>query len=262
MGVFKIEVSNMSFFLFSPLEQFEVRVLKPMTFIRLDVSFTVMSLFLLLAISCAFGFLYFGGSYKVFLVPTPLQSIVELSYRFLYGMLYQQAGSKASFFFPLIFVTFFFILSSNVIGLLAFSFTPTSHILITFFLAFSFNFCFLYFGFAWHKLRFLKLFVPSGVPRSLLPLMISIEVLSYLIRTISLSVRLFANMLAGHTLLFIFASFVRGLLRTSFLKILAVVPFCFLFAIFVLEIGIAFLQSYVFVLLLCIYLKDSLSPGH
>jgi len=177
-------------------------------------------------------------------------------------MLTQQAGtSKVSIrYFPLMFFTFFFILFSNLFGMLPYGFTITGHLFITFLIAFSFNLGFIFKGFSENGLSFLNLFVPSGAPKALLPLIVIIEVVSYLIRTFSLSIRLFANMMAGHCLLFVISSFVFSLIAASYFGAIALV-LVYLF-IFILEFAIAFLQAYVFTILLCIYLQDSLSPGH
>jgi len=175
-------------------------------------------------------------------------------------MIVQQAGLSAIKYFPYIFIIFFFILFSNLIGMLPFSFTITAHLSITFFLAFAFNFGFIILGFYKNSYKFLYLFKPAGTPAFLLPLIIVIEVVSYLIRTFSLSIRLFANMMAGHCLLFVISSFVFTLLSKNLLLVFPIV--LIYIAIFILEFSIAFLQAYVFTILLCIYLNDSLHPVH
>ena len=246
--------------IFSPLEQFEVYCIVPIKFGAIDFSFTIGSLYLCFIMF--FVVLVCILNCNLLLIPVSGQVLFEFFYKFLFGILSQQASMQGIFLFPLLVTTFLFIFLSNYIGLIGFSFTPTSHILITFILAFSFNLYFIYIGLEQHKIKFLKLFVPTGISVFILPLIVLIEVFSYLIRTVSLSVRLFANMLAGHTLLHIFATFVYILLHTTNLKLIAIVPFLFLFFIFILEIGIAFLQSYVFTLLLCIYLGNSLYPAH
>lgn len=175
-------------------------------------------------------------------------------------MLNQQAGAKALRFFPLFATTFFIILGANLIGLTPFGFTVTGHIIITFTLALAFNLGFVFLGLQLHKLHFLKLFVPSGVPQVLLPLIVVIEIVSYVIRTFSLSLRLFANMMAGHTLLQILASFVVAFLSVGgLISFVGLVPFALVFAVTVLEVAIAFLQAYVFTILLCIYANDSIN---
>jgi F-type H+-transporting ATPase subunit a len=247
--------------LFTPLEQFEVKVLQPLSFFGLfDISFTNLSYYLLLA-STAIAFFMLAGLYKAKLVPSRWQSAVELFYGFILGMVKQQAGREGFFLFPLFFFTFLFIFFSNLFGLFPFGFTPTGHIIITFVLAFSFNLGFLFIGFMKNGVSFLKLFVPSGSPAALLPLIVVIEVVSYLIRTFSLSLRLFANMMAGHTLLHILSSFVIAFIEAN-MVLFAIFPYLLVFFVGILEFGIAFLQAYVFVILLCIYLNDALHPGH
>ena len=175
-------------------------------------------------------------------------------------MLKSQAGLKGQQFFPILFVTFGFILGSNLIGLTPYAFTPTSQFVITFTMAFSFFLGLTFYGFIRQGMTYLTLFVPAGVPTALLPLLVAIEVMSYFLRPISLSVRLFANMLAGHTLLHIVAGFGTGLLK--FNLIVGILPLVALLAISGLEFGIAFLQAYVFVILLTIYLNDAIKVAH
>jgi F-type H+-transporting ATPase subunit a len=174
-------------------------------------------------------------------------------------MIENQAGLKGQYYFPLFFLTFGFVLLCNVLGLTPYAFTPTSHIIVTFMIAFSFFIGLTVIGFMRQGLAFLQIFVPSGVPLAILPLMILIEIMSYCIRPISLSVRLFANMLAGHTLLHIVAGFGVNLLKINL--IFGLLPIMLLLAITGLEFGIAFLQAYVFVILLSIYLNDSLNTA-
>ncbi|MCL4158401.1 UNVERIFIED_CONTAM: hypothetical protein GTU68_064413 [Idotea baltica] len=247
-------------FILSPLEQFEVNIFLPLSFFSIfDISITNATLYMFLAFG-SFLFLLFLGSYKLTVVPTRFQSVLELLYIFIFDMIKNQAGLKGQQFFPILFITFGFVLFCNVLGLTPYAFTPTSHIIVTFMLAFSFFIGLTIVGFSRQGLGFLKLFVPSGVPVAILPLMILIEIMSYCIRPISLSVRLFANMLAGHTLLHIVAGF--GISLLNFSVIVALLPVFLLLAISALEFGIAFLQAYVFVILLCIYLNDSISAGH
>lgn len=246
---------------FSPLEQFEINVLYPFSFLRIfDISLTNLTFYLLVSTG-SFIFFFLLAFYKPTIVPNKWQSLFEFFYFFVLGMVKQQAGRGGLFFFPLFFFTFFFIFFSNLFGLFPFGFTPTAHIVITFTLALAFNAAFLIIGFQKNGLAFLKLFVPSGSPVWLLPLIVNIELMSYFIRTFSLSLRLFANMMAGHTLLHILASFVLAFIKAN-KYIFALFPFLLVFFIGILEFGIAFLQAYVFVVLLCIYLNDALHPGH
>ncbi len=253
---------------FSPLEQFDAVFFFGFNFqewfswfpFNITFDFTNIALVMFVFIF----FLIFLGSFfsKKFLVPTFSQFFLEFFYKFIYEMLIQQAGTEkvAVRYFPLMFFTFFFILFSNLFGMLPYGFTITGHLFITFLIAFSFNLGFIFKGFSENGLSFLNLFVPSGAPKALLPLIVVIEVVSYLIRTFSLSIRLFANMMAGHCLLFVVSSFVFSLVAASYIGVIALI-FVYLF-IFILEFAIAFLQAYVFAILLCIYLQDSLSPGH
>jgi len=178
-------------------------------------------------------------------------------------MIKEQTHNSALSYFPLFLVVFVFILFSNLIGLVPFSFTTTAQFAITFALALSFNLGFIFLGFYKHGYKFLKLFVPSDAPMLLVPLIVVIEVVSYLIRTFSLSIRLFANMMAGHTLLHILTTFSLKMMKGGVLGVLfSLLPFVLVLAVFVLEFGIALIQAYVFVILLCIYINDSYHPGH
>jgi F-type H+-transporting ATPase subunit a len=248
----------MKFYL--PLEQFELNVLLSFYIFGFDFSFNTMTFYLIAVVFLIYVFIY-SGINRALVVPTMLQTLVEYIYKFIYGMIIQQAGKGGQRFFAILFTTFFYVLFSNLLGLIPYGFTTTSHIMITLSLAFMFNFGFILLGFNLHGLKFLNLFVPSGAPKALLPLIIVIEIVSYLIRTVSLSVRLFANMLAGHTLLYIMSSFVMAFINSGYL-ILAALPFIIILAVYVLELGIAFIQAYVFIILLVIYLNDALHPSH
>ena len=242
----------------SPLEQFEITIFQPLNFFGLlDFSFTNTSVYLILSTIVAFIFLY-SGVRKATLIPSRWQSVVELIYQFILGMIKQQVGPAGIRYFPFIFLIFIFILFSNLLGLLPFGFTTTGHIIITFTLALSINLGLVFLGFYRHGLLFLKLFVPQEAPAALLPLIVVIEVVSYLLRTFSLSIRLFANMMAGHTLLNILSSFIIAFANTNF-WFFAIMPFVLVFAVVCLEFGIAFLQAYVFTILVCIYLNDSIN---
>ena len=246
--------------MFSPLEQFEIHIFKSIDFFSLfDISITNATIYMFLSFFF-FLLLNFFGTYKSYIIPHKYQIIIELIYTFIFDLLKDQATLKGQFFFPILFVTFGFVLFSNFLGLMPYAFTPTSHITITFAIAFSFFVGLTIVGFMKQGISFLKLFVPSGVPVMLLPLIVLIEIMSYFIRPISLSVRLFANMLAGHTLLHIVAGFGISLFKKSF--VFGLIPVVFLLAVSFLEFGIAFLQAYVFIILLAIYLNDSLNASH
>lgn len=247
---------NMNFF--SPMEQFEVLILKGLKlFGNFDFSLTN-GVWYILLVGILLVFLLSLSVQRIKLVPTRIQSIMELLYEFIVEMLRKQAGSAAVEYVPLLFLVFIFIAGCNVVGLLPFSFTPTAQLIVTSTLSFSFNIAFLIIGFLIHGVGFLKLFVPAGSPKALLPLLVVIEIFSYSIRPISLSLRLFANMMAGHTLLHILSSFFWTL-AVSAVPLIAFFPGVLLVAVFFLELGIAFLQAYVFTILLAIYLNDSLN---
>jgi F-type H+-transporting ATPase subunit a len=239
-----------------PLEQFHIVRYIPLKIFGYDASFTNASLWMLMAIAAVTGFLIFSMR-NAALVPNRVQSVGEISYEFVANMLRESAGQEGMKYFPVIFTIFLFVLALNILGMIPLpglgAFTVTSHIIVTFALA---AFVFIgvtLIGIAKHGVHFFKLFVPSGVPIWLLPLIVVIELISYFIRPVSLSVRLFANMLAGHTMLAVFGSFVVAL---GFIG--GWVPLLFMVFIMGLEILVAFLQAYVFAVLSSIYLNDAL----
>jgi F-type H+-transporting ATPase subunit a len=198
------------------------------------------------------------------LVPGRLQSMAEVSYEFVASMVRSNTGPEGMRFFPFVFSLFTFILVSNVIGIIPYAFTVSSHIIITATLALLVFFTVLIYGFYRNGLKFLRVFVPSGIPIYILPLVVAIEVISFLTRPVSHSVRLFANMLAGHITLKVFAGFV-ALLGTSLGAIGwigGILPLALTVALTALELLVAFLQAYVFAILTCIYLNDAIHPGH
>jgi len=216
---------------------------------------TNVSLYLLLLTVLIIS-IFRGSLYNAKLVPTRSQLIVEEYFKFVRSIVKEQAANEGLKFLPLFFTTFTFILFSNFLGLLPLSATITAHLSITAFLALSFNLFFFFYGLSLHGLKFFNLFLPKGSPLILLPIIFIIEIISYSLRTISLSVRLFANMMAGHTLLHILASFI--FVSSS----LWIIPFILVIAVTLLEIGIAFLQAYVFLVLLCIYFNEAVHPVH
>lgn len=247
---------------FSPLEQFEVVVLKAINLGFFTLTFTNVT-FLLLYAFFLFSLLVYLNFYlsEGLLVPGRWQIFIESVYNFLLGLVKEQLGRDGLRYFPILFFTFIFIATANLLGLLPYSFTTTSHIILTFTLAFAFNLSFVIIGFQVNGLKFFTLFVPSGVKGPLLALIVVIEVFSYSIRSISLSVRLFANMLAGHTLVHLILTFGLVILKSKYFYLIFI-PFLFFVAIFVLEFVIALVQAYVFVLLLCIYLNETLHIAH
>jgi F-type H+-transporting ATPase subunit a len=198
------------------------------------------------------------------LVPGRFQSMAEISYEFVGQMIRTTAGDEGMKFFPLVYSLFMFILVSNVIGIIPYTFTISSHIIVTAAFALLVFFTVLAYGFYKNGLKFFKIFVPAGIPIYILPLVVAIEIISFLSRPLSHSVRLFANMLAGHITLKVFGGFV-ALLGTSLGAIGwigGIVPLAMTVALTALELLVAFLQAYVFAILTCIYLNDALHPGH
>jgi F-type H+-transporting ATPase subunit a len=246
-----------------PIHQFQIKSLLTFGHIGgVEIAFTNSALFMLIAL-VVISALMIGATTSRALVPGRLQSIAEMSYEFISDTLRSSAGSEGMKFFPLVFSLFMFIVTVNVIGIIPYMFTVTSHIIITISLALLVFLTVIVYGFYRHGLRFLKLFVPSGIPIYILPLVTFIEVLSFLSRPVSHSVRLFANMLAGHITLKVFGGFVVMLGSLGFLGWLgALLPLSMTVALTALELLVAFLQAYVFAILTCIYLNDAIHPGH
>lgn len=235
----------------SPLKQFEINPIFPLQIGGTDVSFTNSSLYMVIAVVLCAGFVILGMR-RGAIVPGRMQCAVEISYEFIANLLRDTVGNEGRAYFPFIFTIFMFVLVGNLLGMTPYSFTFTSHIIVTFAIAFVIFVGVTVLGFVKHGFGFFKFFVPPGTPLPLYPLLIPIEVISYLSRPISLSVRLFANMLAGHTLLKVIAGFV-GLLGAF-----GILPFAFVVALTGLEVLIAFLQAYVFAILTCLYINDAL----
>ena len=249
-----------------PIHQFEIRRLFPIAhFGTTEIAFTNSALFMLIALAVIL-LLTLGATRSRALVPGRAQVLAEMSYEFMASTLRSTAGPEGMKFFPLVFSLFMFILVLNVMGIIPYTFTVTSHIIITVALALLVFFTVLVYGFWKHGVRFLKLFVPSGIPIYILPLVSFIEVLSFLSRPVSHSVRLFANMLAGHITLKVFGGFVTMLGAAAIPLYLgwlgAVLPFGLTVALTALELLVAVLQAYVFAVLTCIYLNDAIHPGH
>ena len=234
-----------------PLSQFEIKTLIPLHPGGVDISFTNSSLMMVLAVALVTLFLTLGMR-RHSLVPGRWQSMAELSYQFVANLIRDTVGAEGRRYFPLVFTLFMFILFGNLLGMVPYSFTFTSHIIVTFALALMVFIGVTILGFVKHGVRFFSFFVPPGVSVMLWPLMIPIEIISYLSRPISLAVRLFANMLAGHTLLKVFAGFVTAL------GVAGILPLVFVAALTGLEFVIAFLQAYVFAILTCLYISDAL----
>jgi F-type H+-transporting ATPase subunit a len=243
----------------NPMEQFEVKPIGPTLFhlFGQPIAFTNQALFMVIVVAAVSLFLTLAMSRRS-LVPSRAQSMAEVSYEFVANMINSAAGEEGLKFFPFVFTIFMFVLFSNIFGLIPGSFTVTSQIAVTFSLAAVVILTVIVTGFAKHGIGFLKLFVPKA-PFLLLLLLVPIEIISFLTRPISLSVRLFANMLAGHTMLQVFAGFVIALGGAGgVLAVLSVGPLLLIVAIMALEILVAFLQAYVFAILTCIYLNEAL----
>lgn len=236
----------------SPLAQFEIKTLVPLQIGNVDVSFTNSSLFMVATVLTVSAFLILGMR-RGAMVPGRWQSMAELSYMFIAGLLKDTVGSEGRPYFPFIFTVFMFVLVGNLWGMVPYSFTFTSHIVVTFAMAFFVFIGVTVIAIAKHKMHFFSFFMPPGVPIVMAPLLVPIEIISYLSRPISLSVRLFANMLAGHTLLKVFAGFVISLGIVG-----GWLPLAFVVALTGLEFVIAFLQAFVFTILTCLYLNDAL----
>jgi F-type H+-transporting ATPase subunit a len=246
-----------------PIHQFQIN--KIFTFGRIgnvELAFTNSALFMFIALGVIL-LLTLGATSARAVVPGRLQSIAEISYEFVANTLRSTAGTEGMKFFPLVFSLFMFILTVNLIGLIPYAFTVTSHIIITVSLALLVFITVIVYGFWTHGLHFLKLFVPSGIPKLMIPVIVVIELLSFLSRPISHSVRLFANMLSGHILLKVVAGFVAMLGSIGVLGwVGAVAPLALTIALTALELLVACLQAYVFAILTCIYLNDAIHPGH
>jgi len=241
------------------LEQFEIQRLFPLEVFGFDASFTNAALYMVVAVLVISAFLILAMGRRA-LVPGRVQSMAELSYEYVAGMVRNALGEEGMQFFPWVFSIFMFVLVLNLIGMIPGAFTVTSHLIVTFALAAMVWTTVVIVGFIKNGPGFLRLFVPSGVPWILMPLIVPIELITFLMRPVSHSVRLFANMMAGHTMLKVFAGFAVGFI--SLWAPLAVLPAIFLVAFTGLEFLVAFLQALIFAVLTCIYLKDALHPHH
>ena len=236
----------------SPLEQFDIVPYMHTEIGGYDISFTNSSFAMVLTVAAITLFLTLSVNTRS-IIPSRLQLISELSYNFIAQLLSDTVGKQGRKYFPFVFTIFMFVLVGNMVGMLPYSFTFTSHIIVTFALAAVVFIGVTVIAFIKHGLHFFSFFVIPGLPWYMLPLLIPIEVISYLSRPISLSVRLFANMLAGHTLIKVFAMFVISMPFYT-----GVLPLAFIVALTGLEILIAFLQAYVFAILTCLYINDAL----
>ncbi len=241
----------------SPLSQFEIKTILPIEVFGYDISFTNSSLAMLATVLLIILFLSIGLKNSS-IIPSKSQTLVELSYEFIASMIGDNIGKEGMKYLSFVFSLFMFILLGNLLGMLPYSFTWTSHIIVTFAISFFIFILVTFIAILKHGLfKFLGFFAPSGVPKAMLILLVPIEVISYLSRPVSLSVRLFANMMAGHTLLKVIGGFVFVLGANSFI-IGGALPVAFLIALTGLEIVIAFLQAYVFAILTCLYINDAI----
>lgn len=248
----------------SPLDQFKVKciafcgeggALQP-------YSFTNAAAFMVLAVLCA-AFLMIYGMRQRSLVPGRLQSVAELTYGFVEGMVRENVGPNGRQYFPFIFTLFVFVLFSNMLGMMPYSFTVTSHIIVTFALAILVFLGVTLIAIARNGIHFFTHFMPAGVPMWLAPIIVPIEIISYLSRPISLSLRLCANMLAGHTTLKVFAGFIVSMVGMGgVLSASGILPMIMVVALTALEFLIAFLQAYVFAILTCLYLAEAVNMEH
>ena len=249
----------LTFFITSPLEQFEIVTIFPISLFGLNFSLTNSSFFLLLSsfiIICSLTLSFF----KISLVPTLWQLLKESLYEVTSNMVKDNLGQRAEAYFPFIFTLRLLLLTCNLIGMVPYSFTVTSHIVFTFGLSLSIFIGINIIGIQTHGINFFSLFLPRGVPLIIVPLLVTIEFVSYIIKVFTLSIRLFANMTSGHTLLKIIAGFAWTMLSTGgLLAFFHIIPLGLLIALIGLEFGIAALQAYVFTLLTCIYLNDVLN---
>jgi F-type H+-transporting ATPase subunit a len=245
-----------------PMHQFEIKEFIPLELFGYNISFTNAAMYMVIAVAAISAFLILAMRGRA-LVPTRIQSLAEMVYEYVANIVRGSVGDEGMKYFPWVFTIFIFILTLNLIGMIPGNFTVTSHIIVTFALAAMVWIAVTLIGFAKHGFGYLKLFVPEGVPIWLMPVIIPIELISYFIRPISHSVRLFANMMAGHTMLKVFAGFVVGLGSVGGVASLGgIAPLGFMVAFTGLEFLVAFLQALIFTVLTCIYLNDALHMHH
>ena len=242
----------------SPVEQFTIKVLFTLNFLGYDISFTNSSLFMVLAVLVSTVFLV-AAMRPAAMVPGRLQGAAEMMYEFVAEMVRSNVGNEGRPYFPFIFTIFIFILFSNMLGLIPYSYTTTSQIVVTFAMAFTIFIGVTLVGLVKHGLHFFSFFVPAGAPKPLIPFLVVIEVISYFVRPVSLSVRLFANMLAGHTMLKVFAGLAVMLTGAGGIAVAgSVLPLIAIVGLTGLEMLVAALRAYVFTILTCMYLNDAL----
>jgi len=245
----------------NPIEQFELVRLWPLEIQGIETSFTNAALFMLLA-ALGIVLLMVVATRRKALVPSRFQATAEMLYEFVANTVRQTAGKEGMKFFPFVFTLFAFVLICNLIGLVPYTYSVTSQIVVTFAFAAVVILLVVAYGLYRHGFGFLKLFVPHGVPLPVLVVLAPIEIISFLSRPVSLSVRLFANILAGHITLAVFGGFVMTLVGAGAWAVLAPVPLFAIVALYALELLVACLQAFVFAVLTCVYLNDAIHPGH
>jgi F-type H+-transporting ATPase subunit a len=245
----------------SPIEQFALKKIIPLKLFGFDASITNSTLFMMLAVGLICGFLFLAMRGRA-LVPTRIQSVAEMLYDFVANTVRDNAGHDGMKFFPLVFSLFSFVLVCNFLGMIPGFFTVTSHIIVTAALALLVIGVVIAYGFYEHGFGFLKLFVPSGMHPAMQAVLVPIEIISFISRPVSLAVRLFANMLAGHIALKIFAGFIATLIGAGVWGLLAPLPLGLTVALVALEVLVALLQAYVFAVLTCVYLSDAIHGAH
>ena len=242
----------------SPVEQFTIKVLFALNLFGYDVSFTNSSLFMVLTVLASIVFLALAIR-PAALIPGRMQGLAEMLYEFVADMVRSNVGNEGRPYFPVIFTLFMFVLFSNLLGLIPYSYTTTSQIVVTFALALAIFVGVTLIALVKHGFHFFSFFVPSGAPKALIPFLVVIEVISYFVRTVSMSVRLFANMLAGHTMLKVFAGLAVMIASAGVVAAAgSVLPLIAIIGLTGLEVLVAVLQAYVFTILTCMYLNDAL----
>ncbi|HWD12019.1 F0F1 ATP synthase subunit A [Pseudochrobactrum sp. sp1633] len=246
-----------------PIEQFEIKPIAEFgEFGGIQLAFTNSALFMLITIVSAGAFLFLSARGRT-LIPGRWQSSAEILYEFVSTTLRDNAGEEGRRFFPLVFSLFMFILTANLVGMFPYAFTVTAHIIVTFALAMTVFLTVTIYGLVRNGVNFFRLFMPSGVPLILAPIIVPIEIMSFVSRPVSHSVRLFAVMLAGHITLKVFAGFVVSLTGLGTLGFAtAILPLAMTVGITALEFLMAIIQAYVFTMLTCMYLNDALHPSH
>src|SRR6202047_2592034 len=244
-----------------PIHQFAIKPIVGLHPFGIDASFTNASLLMVIVILAAAALMILGAR-ACALVPGRLQSLAEMAYEFVVSTVHMGGGHDCLRFLPFVFTLFMFVLFCNVIGLIPYAFSVTSQLAVTGALALLVIGIVIVYGFLHNGVRFLRLFVPSGVPIALLPFLGPIEMISFLARPATLSVRLFPNWLAGHITLKVMGGFVVSLLGAGALAIVAPLPFVAAIALTAFELLVAVLQAYVFAILTCVYLNDAIHPGH